>query len=647
MDIPEGVSQETLRRAYSMKTELENRDRKRNNQIAEMRQWRYNEKGSSIPAAFRGTATDIRVPLIDDVISRIVGIIDDAEWKAEITPYGPGQEAWRNSSLREKWVEGVFRKAEADLDGRPVITLVTDNQIADGLGVIKVVPHRSAWNNLPSARDEYGADYEDLDEDQQKSLSRKQERAKLISRLPWKMVDIDPLTYHESKNSDGRIDTVIEISKRPTRSVIREYGDKMKEVIRAAGEAFDDLDYPDALPMSIETWEYWDDECFIAFVDKVPVKGGKHDLGRPPYFTCVARPVSSRDSARAVMPPVYKLITLAQAIQNLMTMGQNVVYLFAYPTPVVTSPTGLNLPKGSDGRPKVNKWEPGKIMNLYEGQTFEFATPPIQQLEMIDSWMERQTHMFEMLTGLGPAMKGIGGEYQPGYALNQLMQASMLTIQPAVKSRDQMLSQIAGFFQQLVENIGDTVWVYGDNPDKETYKTKGRKRWLRLAPHEVGGYYEVHIQTRPLIDQMRIARGSFAGTMVERKLISRRYAIEEFLGIQDPDEMMDEIWVDEALDIGPLHDQAIMESMKRAGMAPPPPPPQPGVQQGMVPGMQGPLPPTSNMVGPAGPGVGMPLQPPVGQPPSPMTMEQQGSMTQISGLPPGVGSEKSPMPPIE
>jgi hypothetical protein len=234
-------------------------------------------------------------------------------------------------------------------------------------------------------------------------------------------------------------------------------------------------------------------------------------------------------------------------------------------------------------------------------------------------------------------MKGIGGEYQPGYALNQLMQASMLTIQPAVKSRDAMLSEVAGFFQQLVEHIGDTVWVYGDNPDRDTYKTKGRKRWLRLAPHEIGGYYDVHIQTRPLIDQMRIARGSFAGTMVDKKLMSRRVAIEDFLGYQDPEEMMDEIWVDEALSVGPLHDQAVMDAMRQAGMIPPPP--MPGGQEEA--GNMG-ITPTTNGSGPAGPGVGMPLQPPVGQPPPVMTQEQQGSMTQISGLPPGMGNNQPP-----
>ncbi len=641
VDVPRDV----LRHAVALKTDLENRDRGRNQQIAEMRQWRYNEKKTNIPPAFQGTAEDIRIPLIDDVISRIVGIIDDAEWKATVKPNAPGQIAARNSSLREKWVEGIFQKCEEDLNGRPVVSLVTDNQIADGRGIIKVIPYIQAWSGLPTSEGEYKKNYDALSEDEQKTLSRKQERAKLTSRLPWKMIDIDPLTYHESRNSDGVIDTVIEITRRPTRSVIKEYGDKIKEYLSSAGEAFDEQDYPSSMPLSCEVWEYWDCEWHIAFVDKVPVKAIQHGLERPPYFTCVARPVSSRDATRATMPPVYKLIKLAASIQNLMTMGQNIVYLFAYPTPVVTTPPNMNLPKGPDGRPRVNRWEPGKVMNLFEGQKFEFATPPVQHLQVINDWMEKQTHMFEMLTGLGPAMKGIGGEYQPGYALNQLMQASMLTIQPAVKSRDAMLSEIAGFFQFLVEYLGDTVWVYGDNPDKETIKAKGRKRWLRLAPHEVGGYYSVSIKTRPLIDQMRIARGSFAGTMVERKLISRRYAIEEFLGIQDPDEMMDEIWVDEAIDVGPLHDMAVTEAMKRAGMTPPPPPPQPGQQPGQ-PG-QGALPPTNNGTGPAGPGVGMPLEPPVGQPPSPMTMAQQGSMTQISGLPPGTGTEQSINPQLE
>ena len=638
VDVPETV----LTRAQALKVELENRDRKRNHQISEMRSWRYNEKGSNIPSAFRGTAQDIRVPLIDDVISRIVGIIDDAQYQAIVDPYAPGQMARRNSSLREKWVEGVFRKCEIDMKRRPILTLVTDNQIADGVGVIKVIPYIQSWSDLPTSEDEFGKSYEELDDKERYKLNVRQERAKLTRKLPWKMVDIDPLTYHESRNADGMVDTVIEISRRPTRSIRKEYGDIVLQTIASAGEAFDEVDYPNALPLNIETWEYWDDKYFISFVDKVPVMGGEHGLKRPPYFTCQARPVSSRDPARAYMPPVYKLITLAQSIQNLMTMGQNMVSLFTYPTPVVTSPANVTLPKGPDGRPKVNRWEPGKIMNLMEGQTFTFATPPVEHLMVLDKWMERQIHTFEMLTGLGPAMKGIGGEYQPGYALNQLMQASMLTIQPAVKSRDIMLSEIASFFQYLVEELGDTVWVYGDNPDRDTVKLKGRKRWLRLSPSDVGGYYDVVVQTKPLIDQMRIARGSFAGTMVERKLMSRRVAIEDFLGYQDPDEMMDEIWVDEALEAGPLHDQAIMDAMKSAGMIPPSP--MEGGAGGSGGNPNNPLAPTNNGTGPAGPGVGMPLQPPVGQPPSPMTMEQQGSMTQISGLPPGVGSERPIQP---
>ena len=108
--VPMGI----VRRAITLKTELENRDRKRNNQIAEMRAWRYNERGSDIPAAFRGTAKDVRVPLIDDVISRIAGIIDDAKWQATVDPHAPGILAKRNSSLREKWVEAVFNKCERD-----------------------------------------------------------------------------------------------------------------------------------------------------------------------------------------------------------------------------------------------------------------------------------------------------------------------------------------------------------------------------------------------------------------------------------------------------------------------------------------------------------------------------------------------------
>ena len=631
--------------AMSLRADVETHYSKRNKMMQEMRQRRYQDKAVEVPEAYRQTAKEVRLPLLADTIDLMIAICDDAPWNVHVDPSDETQKAYRNSSLREKWTKAAFEQVEKEL-GRPVTSLVRANQVADGVGVLKVVYTPDSWKEIPSAKSIFGKTADQLDEEQLKELPERQETAKKGARLPFTLVDVDPINWHPIYGPDGTVEAVIEIMERPVRSVLAKYSDKVRwdkgkgtvvANLGALGESYVyggfDASY-DTRP-HLKVWEYHDRQESLIFVEDVLVHSVRHNMGQTPYFHCFAKPNPDRNPERYSRPPAYKQTWLLDLMDSFWTMMSNAGYLFCYPTPVTVTPVGLDVPLGDDGRPISQEFEVGKHMTLWQGQEFKFATPPAEHLQLMGELIKSAMHMYEVSSGLGPALRGIGGGDQAGYAINQLIQASMMTLHPALKQFDFMMAQAIAYVWRMVEKrIKDGVWVWGDPTDKDD---SAKKKWLSLGPDDIRGYYKVAVETKPLVDQQRIAKGSFAAQMVKSKLLDRRRAIEEYLGYEDPDSIIDAIWVDESLESGPLHDKAVEEAIKKAGLVPPPPlPPMPtDPLGGPMTGGEGPT-----MGGPPGlgPGLGMPLSP--NPPPMPQPTEAQLGMSGPGGR--GAGFSRQP-----
>jgi hypothetical protein len=637
--------------ATALRADAETHYNKRNQMMRDMRLRRNQDKAVEIPEAYRQTAREVRLPLLADTIDLMVAICDDAPWNVHVDPYDTTQKAERNSSLREKWTKAAFEQAEKEL-GRPVTSLVRANQVGDGMGVLKVVYAPDSWKNLPTSKSMFGKTADELDEEQLKERDERVAVAKKGARLPFTFVDVDPINYHPIYGPDGQVEAVIEIMERPIRSVLAKYADKIRydpkkgtvgPILGTLGESYAyggfDAQY-DTRP-HLKVWEYWDREEYIIFVEDVPVKYGRHGMGAPPYFHCFAKPVPDRNPERYSRPPAYKQIWLLDLLDSFWTMMSNAGYLFCYPTPVTVTPAGLEVPLGDDGRPVAQEYEVGKHMTLWQGQEFKFTTPPSEHLQLMGTLIQNAMRMYEVSSGLGPAIRGVGGGDQAGYAINQLIQASMMTLHPAIKQFDFMMSQAIAYVWRMIEKrIKDDVWVWGDPIKKDD---SAKKIWLALGPDDIGGYYKVAVETKPLIDQQRIAKGSFAAQMVKSKLLDRRRAIEEYLGYENPDEIMDAIWVDESLESGPLHDKAIEQAIKKAGLVPAPPMQMPpmGPLGGPLTGGEDPT-----LGGPPGlgPGLGMPLNP--NAPPMPQPTEGQMGMSGPGGRPAGFSRQPPTQTPV-
>jgi hypothetical protein len=617
----------------------------RNQMMRDMRTRVYQEKAVPIPRAYKGTTREVRLPLMHDTVRLMVAICDGAEPRVKVDPYDSTVTAKRNSSRRERWSEAMLDQVENEL-GRKVRSMARENQMIDGLAVLKVVERRDHWADLPEAKTIFGRDVEDLKEDEASSVPDQIERAKRGAKLPFTIIDVDPMSFYPGYGPDGELDYALEVQERQILPVMQQYADKLRLTkkgstvsLAAIGEGRPYDEYATTTTRStVQVWTYTDREWTMTFVEHVLVKSSRHATGVVPYFHCYQQPSSSRDPQRRTRPTLYKTTWIADLLDSFFTMMTNAGYLYLYPTPVLETPANVQVPLGADGRPVATKYEAGKQMVLFPGQKFQFITPPLENLKGMNDLIDKAMRMFEVSSGLGPTVKGLAGSDASGYQVNQLIQASLLGLQPSIDAFDWMLEQVIAYVWRLIaKRIEQKVWVMGTATE-----TKKDPEWLSLGPDDIDGYYRVRVRSKPLVVQQRIAQGSFAADMVNAKLISRRRAIEEFLNYEnEAEDILDEIYVDEIMEGQPFKDMTTFQALKNAGIplppsveeamggkTPPGPPPAPGMQGAGV-GAPG--------LGPLGPGLGAPLQP--GPPPAPpMTadMMQAAGGLAAPGRPAGV-----------
>ncbi len=616
--------------ALSLRDEMQDRFRTRNENMQEMRQRRYQEKEVSIPANYQATTSQVRLSMVGDTINLMSAIIDDAPWQIHVDPYDVGSKAERNSSLRERWTEAAIKQSQEELR-RPVMTNVVNNQMGDGLGVLKVIYRPDHWATLPTVRGLFGKKASDMDNADAETYDRAVEKAKRGMKLPFTLVDVDPITWHPGYGPDGELSFVLEIREHPIHDALLQYHDRIAlrdgaiVPIQSIGEpqpyeGFRDGDDPRS---TVKVWEYWDREEMIAFVDDVPVKYAKHGMGVVPYFECYAVASADRDPARNSRPPMRKQMWIADLMDSFWTMLSNAAHMWAYPTPVLKNDPNSPIPVGDDGRPEYVEIEPGKMWRGYVGQEIDFLTTPVESFKYMGDLLDRAQRMFEVATGLGPAIRGLGGSDQPGYAINQLISASMFTLNPALKSRDAMIAGVAMYMWRIIEKrVKGDVWVWGTDPDSDS---SNARKWLKLGPSDIDGYYRCEVTSDAMTDIRQVQIGQFWASMVQAELMDRRGALER-MGVPNPDDVIDAIEVDKMLSSGPLADDFRLQILRRQGMGPKSAPAggPPGAPPGGLPGISGGL--------PGIPGQGMPLAPP----PPPDQGMPQSQIENMAGMsPPG------------
>ena len=433
----------------------------RNARIERLRRLRHMETPVDIPPAYRSSAREVRTPLAREQLKRVIGSLTANRPLVHVPPAEPTEAARSSADRRARWTNAALRRMDSEA-ARDVFGMLIDAMVADGAGVLKLLYAPDRWAGYPRRS-------ADADEPAETFLQRA-ERFKKSARFPLAWRDVDVTTFYPLEGEDG-LEACLEIAERPRHLVQRRYGlivdRRSGRLVPAGGDAptaDESTAQPDrpttAARGTARVVEYWDDEYFAYVVDGHLVRRGRHGYGAIPYVHAYGDQTPSRDPAKAGVSMLASMEFLIPLLDQLLTMKQNVLFLYAYPTPQITNFSPVDSSLGNDGRPRALDFHPGEIVPLYQGEDLSFlqwqGTPPdLDELIAQTRAMIDQAGAPSVLFGIPPDGNA------SGYLLNQLINTARVSFQQISRHAEQALEQIVRLMWRLVEaRIGETVYVF-------------------------------------------------------------------------------------------------------------------------------------------------------------------------------------------
>lgn len=516
------------------------------------------ERKVYVPPSYGKSTVEIRTPLMNDLIQRLAGAlsVNLPQIKVPPRPRGDQAKAQRNSSLLEKWTTAWLSEMEHQENDRLFYRFM-DYLCGDGTAILKLVHRKEFWDDYPEMDDE---EREGLTETEAKDYDDKVFNYKTSARLPFSLKVPDPVTVLPHWGDDGLTD-VIEFTKRPKVFVAKAFdlvGDGKGGLAPRVGRG---VDTGSDLAGDIEYWEHWTDNDVAYFVDRKCVRIIQHNYGRVPYFIALGTQTSSRDPSKEGLSVAHQLIHLIPALDSLLTMKTNSGFMQAYPAFKRVRPLGAPMRNDNDSDDtdeSDEQFEPGMIYDGFPGEDLEaIQIPPVGQdvNQAIDIILGLVTKV-----GVPSVMEG---NHSPnrvsGYAYSEMLNVSRTKYTTIIRNAAFAWEQTIRHLWSLIENqVREDVPVWGMGKDKED--------WLPLGPDDIDNYYNIKVIIEPLLPEDDIATGQHAAAMVQAGMWSKRFAREVKMGISSPEEMEDEILVENAMQLPQVQMYILMKALERAEM---------------------------------------------------------------------------------
>lgn len=576
----------------------------RDNEVRENRKARWGEDFTlaDVPENYRLTTQLITLPRNQDTLQRMTALITDDEPAVTVPPPSPQETARRRANKCERGLSAMLDRTRQET-GRDAWRNACDAGLADGMGVLHSWYKPDAWAEEP-ARDE-GEDAEDY-------LGRIK-GFRQSAPFPIALDDLDILNYYPLY-SGGRLQEVLVISDRPIVPTLRALGakalgDNTKSGFRKLrkGERFPTGGgLPTTASRTVKVTEHWTATSLTYYLDDKIVGGTEVDLsgyGRPPFFEVRGYTTSSRDPAKATRSAIESQRSLVKALNRFLTYASNWVHFAAFP--FLVEKDGSNL---TGDETTVMGLKPGQIL-----RGVEFMPPPevAKDLQALTQLLMGEIDR----VGLTAVMYGANSGASSGYQVASLQAAAQSVLKPVIRNASTALSDLCSFWLRLIDQrIKDTVHIWGSG------QKAGQSEWVELGPDDIRGYYVVHVELRPLLPLDEIAQRDSALRMVAGRLWSRRHALEK-TGEEQPEDLLDEIAVEEYMEAPQIAERLTEDAATRAGLIKPTG--QGGTQifgpggnvlanvpAAVPPGVGGPgFPPIQGMQ-PQVPGQNLPLRPP-------------------------------------
>lgn len=581
----------------------------------------------NIPDTYRAISREVRTPYVRDALWRTTAALTQNDWSPHFDPKSEANAAKRAAGVAERWVKAGCRAMDKaggpDVPFEACLAMVRDCE-----SIIKLVHRPDAWATFP-AREEG----EDPGE-----YVKKADAYKKGSPFPFAWRCLDRLSYLPGDGEFGD-DWCIEYGEYPRPYLARRYGMRADpQTNRLVGPGYEEEGrtatpedtlggkptpegyFSGTTGMSVKV-EYFDAHWWCVVVDGSMAPGFPKEnpyAPRLPYAR--AKP---SDEPEAVL---YSLLFLVPRLDELLTMWLNWAYLGAYPNPLLQDlpnssalPPGMVPPLGEETQPSAFVWRPGKMLEVPRGKAFLFQQPP-----PIGSDIKELAVVFKSLidiAGIPSILRGASLSGDSGYLANQMIAAAAMLYKRLQRARERQLEEAVEFLLYCIPHVcKTTIYVLGQGEEGRAHlglrPTGGSTDYL-AAIDQLG---EVTVTAPPDMSVMRQANAMIAKQLTEgpaeQRLLSRRYALEEVMGVEDPDSVIDEIWVEDQMANNPAVNGLVVENaLRMSGLSTPPKQnPAAGLvaPDGVTPLVPGGLPGQASGGLPVMPGMGMPMQPPPG-----------------------------------
>ena len=536
----------------------------------------------NIPQEYEAIAQEIRTPFVKDAWLRVAGSMTQNDPVPHIEPADDKDEYRRAASIGERWTDAAFYQMSDEI-GDDVIYEGVKAVIRDRESVIKVVYRPDAWASFPDRKRTETAD----------EYRARTERSKKSSRLPtaWRLIDRKSMLFEDGEFGDG---WCIEYGEYPRPLLGRDfkmaldpYGKLVDPAVLLGGTPTAQGDFRGVGARAVKI-EYWDVEWWAVVIDGNMAPGfpkpnpyrGSPNNGLP-YFR-----------ARIIDSPMLSLRYLVPALDSLLTMHLNWAFLGAYPNPKLTSQPNSTVPSlglgadggvpgGEDNQPPDFQWKPGLMIIPPPGYDFNFVQPPPIGNDVVV--MEQNLRALIDIAGIPSVLRGAAAADASGYLANQLITAALIHYKQMTKAVQRQFSAIGSFLWWIVSaKVKQEVFVLEQTEeiDQKTRKKNAKKAWLSLTPDgpltttsaPVTHFAKFTYRMRPVLPTDEQARAMIAvqATNAPKPLYGRKRALEKFMQEEDPEGVLDEIYVENVLDNDPtVHATIVGRALREAGFPAP------------------------------------------------------------------------------
>ncbi|KKL82879.1 hypothetical protein LCGC14_1980370 [marine sediment metagenome] len=505
-------------------TRMEQKYAERNRRILEVYNRRFLLRKPPLPETFKATQADLRFPFVNDVLRRAAAVVGQNPPRSHVNP-AKGKLNQKNADLRENWWEAARKRM---FEGKHTWGKITDALPSDGMAVWKILRDEH----------EFGVVMRREGEDAKSFNARAEESRRENFPIQWEFVP--SVSYMPVSET-----AVLEITTREFLPVALHFGLSIdhegKIGFGRVGEIVgrpsvypgtqNTTNYPD----TVKVTEYWDGEHYVYMVRDFVVRVGTHDYGRPPYFEVPFAVTASMAPEDNGLSLAYAMLSLQDNMDDLATRKMAWTFLASFPG-MDAEPLFEDTPPLPDGT--VLKWEAGKHPYAAGHKVSWKMPPPVGQ--DLNDLMVMLKDILDTI-GIAPILQGIPvGANTSNAAVQSMVAVARSVFGPGMQNLAQALDESAKFVMQLVEKGGQKIPVWH----------KGLDEWLELGPDDIDGYYEFEHKLEPMIPAERMSKMMVTADLQSRKLMSRRRAMEEGEGIEDPTREIDDIYV-EGLDDDP------------------------------------------------------------------------------------------------